>query len=157
MSTNSKDAVRESYVLIIKLLERTRERKIAWVEADPACIPAKQLHVTNARFAYRTTLGNNLIATIWENDRFIGFRLMELNLPAGPPLPSDLNLPPKDYEREVLSICLDRLVAIDDSLTDETLVFEDLSALLALIQNAPNRQSDARIEQAKNYLDQLAS
>jgi hypothetical protein len=155
MSANSKDAIRESYVLIVKLLERTRERKIEWT-AVRILGSVSEAILVGAECAYQAKLGHNLVATVWENDQSIGFKLVELNVQAGPPLPPHLNQPVKDYEREVLSICLSKEEAASDKLTDENIVFEDLTTLFELIKRAPI-QADERIEQARRYLDQLAS
>jgi hypothetical protein len=155
MSANSKDAIRESYVLIIKLLERTREDKIEWTEAEPHGSASKAI-IGVTKNAYQAKLGRNLIATVWENNQSLGFNLVELNFQSGPPLPPDLNQPSKDYEREVLSVCLSKQEKVSGNLTDESIVYEDLAALIELIERVPVK-ADARIEQARRYLDQLAS
>jgi hypothetical protein len=154
MSANSEDAIRESYVLIIKLLERTREGKIAWRSGNPLLKVVRGALKQEAEYRYQTELGNDLVATVWEDDHSLGFTLDDLR--AGPPEPSIVMPPPAAPRGEVLSIHLDKHEAGLGKLTDESIVYEDLATLIDLIKRAPV-QADARIEQARKYLDQLAS
>jgi hypothetical protein len=154
MSANSEDAIRESYLLIIKLLERTRERKIEWTCGAPLLKVARGAPKAETEHRFQTELGNDLVATVWEDDHSLGFNLADSQ--AGPPEPALLMPPPAAPRGEVLSIRLDKHEAGLGKLTDESIVYEELAALLALIRHAPV-QSDVRIEQAKNYLDELAS
>ena len=156
MSANSEDAIRESYVLILKLLERTRQRKIEWTSGDTLLKVPRGALRPETEYRYQAELGSNLVATVWEDDHSIGFQLVELDLHANPPEPYVLMPPPTEPKGEVLSICLDKHEAGLGKLTDESIVYEELAALLSLIRRAPV-QSDVRIEQAKNYLDELAS
>lgn len=158
MSANSKDAIRESYVLIIKLLERTRQGKIEWTNRVLFLGVERGAPRPETSHSYYAELGNNLIATVWEDERSLGFSLVDSQ--AGPHEPYVVVPPPAPLKQEVLSILLDKEEAGMGKLTDESIVFEDLTALLELIKRTPI-QSDARIEQAKkieqarNYLDKL--
>lgn len=145
----------ESYVLIIKLLETTRQDKIEWTTVERLGSESERI-LNEAESAYQTKLGGNLVAMVWENGQSIGFKLVELNLQPEPQSLPHLNQPPKDDERRVLSVRFNKSEASLGKITDESIVYEDLSALIELIKRAPVR-SDERIEQAKNYLDQLAS
>jgi hypothetical protein len=155
MSANSEDAIRESYVLIIKLLERTRERKIKWTSGDPIFRVERGAPGPEAVYRYQTKLANDLTATVWEDDHSLGFELTDPQ--AGLPEPSIVMPPSGAPKGEVHFIRLDKMEAGLGKLTDESIVYEDLAALLAMIRHAPAYQSDSRIEQAKNYLDELAS
>ena len=155
MSANSEDAIRESYGLILKLKDRTRQGKVEWATLKQLGSISEAIS-KRAECAFEMNLGGNLAAIVWETSRSVGFCLVELDFSSGPPLPPHLNQPSKDYERKVLSIELDKDEAGLGKITDESIVFEDLTALVALIRRAPVR-SDARIEQANTYLDELAS
>jgi hypothetical protein len=155
MNINPEDAIRESYPLILKLKEITRRGKIEWTTvADRGSVSGAILK--NADSAFEAKVGGDLCAIVWENLKFVGFDLVQVEFSSVPPHSPQLQQARKDYEREVLSIRLNIETASSGDITDESIVFEDLVGLLELIRRAP-RQFDVRIEKAKNYLDELAS
>jgi hypothetical protein len=160
---NSNIELTESVTLVTKLIDRTRERKLKWLVADPSLGFAGHANtpdgpVERNRFSAQLLDPSQQALIGQREDGFLEFSLIEHD-----PRWEDQSVitaiagfvPPLTPDRTVLNVSIER----DPSYGYDTQEEADLSKLLANLYELARRsayQIDASVSKAISYLDELA-